>query len=147
MGVKNRDKTQPIFRGPYRVVEASDHHVYTIASLVDASEETKVVHSQFLRHYTDRTSLDVPPQLVAFAAQSTASGGNVVESIIQVDHRVAGGKYQFLVQWKGESASEASWESAPHMFSEVPAIVKRYVKYITSAKHRKVWWDLIQSWS
>jgi hypothetical protein len=140
-GKSRRDKTQPTFTGPYRVTVDRGRHVFDIQSLVDAADN-KTVHAQFLKLYAD-SSLEVTPQLVAFAAHST--GGNVIDTII--DHRQLHGQHEFLVQWKGEDAADATWEPAVHIYSDAPSVVKRYIKFISPPGERKIWSDLIQSWA
>ena len=52
-----------------------------------------------------------------------------------IDHRVRGGRYEYLIKWKGYDKSDASWETE-EAFND-PQPVERYFKLILAKKQTK----------
>ena len=130
LGSQRRHKALPSWRGPARVIEATDasNLVYRIFDFVTNKES--IAHAQFLRLYCDRL-LEVTPQLKRFAAH--CGTGDVLLAI--TDYRLEPSA-EFKCSWEGYEVADETWQSAVSIFHDAPVMTRQFVKRISNKADR-----------
>jgi Chromo (CHRromatin Organisation MOdifier) domain len=121
-----KDKLLLRWLGPQRVVKAISNYVFEVEDIVTG--DRKEVHYERLLFYDDAL-LDVTVELKSFVAAN--SYGYEVESI--VDIKKEDGQFFALVDWKGFSEHDRTWQELSQLYEEVPNVVKKYLKGNKSA--------------
>lgn len=141
-----RNKLQGVWKGPMRVVNTINDHVFEVEHLVTGAKFT--AHAERLRFYSDK-SLDVTTPLKDLVAYQ--DGEYLVESVLDV-RRKKGRQdpdepYEVLVKWQGFEEDATDWQPMREIMSNAPDAV---LKAIKGVKNRRLRADLLEyhtAWS
>ncbi|OWZ04248.1 Chromodomain protein [Phytophthora megakarya] len=109
--------------GPAQVTSAVSAWIFIVKNLITGDE--REVHASRLKFYSDQT-LDVTEELLAHIAHN--SEGHVVARLLDSRYNEAEKQFELLVNWRGLSSIENSWEPAVTLLEDVPVIVKNFVR-------------------
>jgi hypothetical protein len=107
------------WKGPCRIVEARSEWIFDVQSLYEPITVT-THHVSRLKFFSDGSRNEIT-DLVEYAVAH--------QDVFLVDHflqcRPANGSWEFLVQWQGFEAVEATWEPLGQLLADVPALVRQ----------------------
>jgi len=109
------------WRGPYRVVDLLNGYVFQVENIV--TKERQQVHGDRLQFYADN-KLNVTEEIKTQFAFDNASFD--IDKVIDMRMHEETGELQLLIQWKGFSEVENSWEPATSINADAPALVKLF---------------------
>ena len=124
-----RDKTKPMWVGPYQIDHSAHRNVYVVRDLVGRS---RLIHSSRIWPYAPATYTP-PPNLVKLF---TADVGSFQVSKI-LGLKQERGVYYLKIHWLGFDNTEDSWEPLENLALDVPTLVGDYLFSKHSALHRR----------
>jgi hypothetical protein len=114
LDVKGRSKLGPKYFGPYQVVERLGTVAYRL-QLPAGAKLHDVFHVSMLKRYRgDPSAAPVPLPPIRH-------GRACLEPETVFKSHLARGRHELLVQWKGQSATDASWIALDEFRSLFPA--------------------------
>jgi hypothetical protein len=105
------------WRGPYHL----NGYVFDVQNII--TKATQQVHGDRIQFYADN-KLNVTEEIKMQFAFDNATFE--IEKVIDMRMHDETGELQLLIQWKGFSEAENSWEPATSIFADAPAIVKLF---------------------
>ena len=118
------------WRGPYRVTDTQNNYVFEVENIVDNKKQ--IVHGDRVSYYDD-SKLNVTEDIKAQFCHDNLS--YEVDKFINCRINSETGKIQFLVQWKGFSTTDNTWEDLDNLYSDVPTLVALYLKKLRLENH------------
>jgi hypothetical protein len=93
------------WRGPYRISDTQNHYVFEVENIIDKKKQ--IVHGDRVRYYDD-AQLNITEEIKAQFAHDNFS--YEVKDFIGVRINPETEKMQLLVEWKGFTTEESTWE-------------------------------------
>ena len=121
--------------GPYRVLRATNSHVYEVEHLTTG--EISICHVSRMRFYAD-SSLDLPIALLdELTSEQSLNYEYNIETIL--DHAFDGddNEYKLRIQWSGFSELEHTWESLDTLFEDQPKRIMQYLQALPDSDNYK----------
>ena len=118
------------WRGPYRITDTQNNFVFEVENIIDRRKQ--IVHGDRVRYYDD-SKLNVTEDIKAQFCHDNLSFEVKEFKGCRISPET--GKYQFLVEWKGFSTADNSWEDLENLKMDVPVLVAKYVKKLKSENH------------
>lgn len=131
VGSPPKEKVHPLWEGPAAVLEARNDRVFRVQDV--GNDRVQLLHAQHLKLFAD-SSLILTPQLREFAAHG---GRGFVIDHISSHHWTADGQPFGYAHWEGCLEEAPTEESLARLFTEVPVVVRRYLKTVTSTGERE----------
>lgn len=125
-------KLKPRWYGPALVKDCVNANTYKVVSVLDIDGEPKDVSAIHLKRYADK-DLVLTEELKDHSAY--VGFGYNVECFLK--HRVNGDSWELFAKWVGYSPEEGTWKRIEDWYTEVPTLVKKYVKTISSNEERE----------
>jgi hypothetical protein len=110
------------WRGPYRITDTKDHYVFEVENIIDHSR--RWVHGDRIRLYSD-DKLDLTEEIKKQFAHDNES--YQVEQFHGCRLNSENHQLEFLVEWKGFTEEENSWEPLQNLFEDVPELTRNYL--------------------
>lgn len=136
-------KMQPVWLGPALVKERVNENTYKVLDVLELdtpTAEPRTVSAVHLKRYADR-QLVLSEELKDHSAY--VGFGFRVELFLA--HRVTKGAWELCAKWVGYAPEECTWKLMEDWYTEVPAIVKRYVKTVEDAEEREDMFAFLKS--
>ena len=114
-----RNKTKPIWVGPYQICRATHRNVYEIR---DSLGRKRIAHSARLWPYAP-PHYQPPENLKKLFL--TDLGPLEVDRIVDFKHDK--GEYLLQIKWLGFPDSDNTWESSDSLANEIPILVEEYL--------------------
>jgi hypothetical protein len=118
---KARQKLSLNWRGPYRVVDLLSGYVFEVENIITTARQQ--VHGDRMQFYAD-DMLNISEEIKTQFAFDNATFE--IEKVIDMRLVEETGELQLLIQWKGFTEDENSWEPATSMNADAPALVKLF---------------------
>jgi hypothetical protein len=118
------------WRGPFRIIAAQNNYVFEVENIID--KKTQIVHGDRVRFYEDG-KLNITEEIKAQFAHDNFS--YEVKDFIGVRIQPETGRLQFLVEWKGFTSQDNSWENLEMLCIDVPVLVAKYARKLKSDNH------------
>ena len=126
------------WRGPYRVVSLLNGYVFDVENII--TNEKRQVHGDRLQFYADN-KLNITEDIkTQFAFDNETFE---IEKVIDMRMHNESGELQLLIQWKGFTEDENSWEPATSIYADAPALVKLFHARNRTHIHAKALSDII----
>ena len=118
---KDKNKLQPLFIGPFRIVEKLSDVAYRL-ELPESMRVHDVFNVSMLREYhKPLVAPNTRPDPVVLP-----DGNEVFEVESLIRRRGQGSSTQYLVKWVGYPSYESTWEDRSSLMKEVPALVEEF---------------------
>jgi len=127
LGARVTDKTAPYWEGPAVVTSVVNQRRYRVRDIANGREQE--LHACHLKKYAGKDT-PITNELRDIAAHG--GRGYIVEAV--TDHRFVGNEPQLLIQWEAYEAP--TWQKARDIFTDVPALVQRYVRALKNKSQR-----------
>jgi hypothetical protein len=111
------------WRGPFRITETKDNYVFEVENIIDQTR--RWVHGDRIRLYSD-DKLEITEEIKKQFAHDNES--YQVEKFLDCRLNPENGQLDLLVEWKGFTEDDNSWEPLKNLFEDVPELVKIYQK-------------------
>ena len=111
------------WRGPYRITDTKDDYVFEVENIIDHS--TRWVHGDRVQLYAD-DKLNITEEIKQQFAHDDES--YQVEQFHACRLNPENSQLELLVEWKGFTPDENSWEPLKNLLEDVPELVKKYAK-------------------
>jgi hypothetical protein len=119
------------WRGPFRITDTKEDYVFEVENIIDQSR--RWVHGDRIRLYSD-DKLEVTEEIKKQFAHDNES--YQVEDFRDCRLNPGTAQLELLVEWKGFSTDENSWEPLKNLFEDVPELVKKYAMKLKTEKVR-----------
>jgi len=132
------------WRGPYRITATEDNYVFEVENIIDHSK--RWVHGDRIQLYAE-DKLNVTDEIKKQFAHDNES--YQVNDFIDCRLNPESGHLELLVEWKGFTKDDNSWEPLKSLLEDVPELVKRYAKKLKEEKsaYAEEVDDLVRSFS
>jgi hypothetical protein len=111
------------WRGPFRITDTRDNYVFEVENIIDRNR--RWVHGDRIRLYSD-DKLDLTDEIKKQFAHDNES--YQVEQIHGCRLSSETHQLELLVEWKGFTEEENSWEPLKNLFEDVPELIRNYQK-------------------
>jgi hypothetical protein len=118
------------WRGPYRVVDSQANYVFEAEDILDSSR--RWIHGDRVRFYED-SKLNVTEEIKRQFAHDNENF--LVENLKSCRRNSVTDQLELLVEWRGFSAEEDSWEPLKTLNEDIPVKVRNYVKTLKAEGH------------
>jgi hypothetical protein len=118
------------WRGPYRITDTQNHYVFEVENIIDKKKQ--IVHGDRVRYYDD-AQLNITEEIKAQFAHDNFS--YEVKDFIGARINPETGLVQLLVEWKGFTTDESTWEDLVTLHEDVPVLVAKYASKLKSENH------------
>jgi hypothetical protein len=119
-----------MWKGPYKVTDTLNNYIFEVENIINGSKQ--VVHGDRIQYYCDE-KLNITEQIKdQFAYDSSSYEVSQFRDcrINPQTHEI-----EFLVDWKGFSQSENTWEPLQNLRTDVPALVAKYIEQLKREGH------------
>ena len=123
-------KLNLLWKGPYRVTDTRNNYIFELENILDGVK--KVVHGDRIRYYSDN-QLNITEEIKDQFAYDSAS--YEVEQFKGCRVNPQTHQLELLVNWKGFTEDENSWEPLQNLWKDVPALVQNYNKFLKQIRH------------
>jgi hypothetical protein len=111
------------WRGPFRITDTRDNYVFEVENIIDRNR--RWVHGDRIRLYSD-DKLDLTDEIKKQFAHDNES--YQVEQFHGCRLSSETHQLELLVEWKGFTEQENSWEPLKNLFEDVPELIRNYQK-------------------
>jgi hypothetical protein len=115
--VHRKDKLESKWKGPQKITKVINDQVFEVEDLLTGNR--KEVHYVRLKHFEDSEIDSNVKEHIQFHTSSYE-----VEKILS--SRISKGQQEVLVQWRGFSIEEATWEPSEVIKEDVPELYERF---------------------
>ena len=129
---KTLEKLQFVWRGPFRVIDTTSDHVFTIEDL--HTKKSYIVHSSRLKFYHD-ASLNMTAEIMDHVSRQGLI--YTVRELKDISWNKSHKRWEVLVAWDGFEDSESTWESFESLLKDIPKIVKNFIEDLENSRVKK----------
>jgi hypothetical protein len=119
-----------LWKGPFRVTDVKNNYIFEVENIIDNTK--RVVHGDRVRFFAD-DQLNITEEIKDQFTYDNAS--YEVEQFRDCRLNTDTHQVEFLVDWKGFSQTESTWEPLQNLWKDVPALVQRYHKSLKLSSH------------
>ncbi len=121
---KRQHKLHAMWKGPYRIIEASSSHVFTCKNLVDDSE--RIVHVRRMKFFAS-SDMNVSVELLETISAQDNWATEFIPDYILDSYCELDGEVLVKVKWLGFDILESTWESIDHFYEDAPDLVDKFL--------------------
>jgi len=118
------------WKGPFHVTATLNNYIFEVENIVNGTK--RIVHGDRIRYYADR-QLNITEEIKDQFTYDNAS--YEVERFRNCRLNSDTQQIEFLVDWKGFTQTESSWELLESLWTDVPNLVQRYHKDLKLSNH------------
>ena len=123
-------KLHLLWKGPFRVTDTMNSYIFEVENIVDSTK--RIVHGDRIRYSAD-DRLNITEEIKDQFTYDNAS--YEVQQFRDCRVNPETHQIEFLVDWKGFSEAESSWEPLQNLWTDVPHLVQLYHKKLRLSKH------------
>ena len=128
------------WKGPYRVIKCLWTQVYRIQHLID-TDIVLEAHAIRMKYY-GHPSMEITEILIDNVNHQDSLRFSI-KNIHEHRYDEHSKAYEFLVQWKGFSILENSWEPFETLFQDAPLVLKKYARTLPKTSDNDVLTDYL----
>ena len=119
-----------LWKGPFRITDVKNNYIFEVENIIDNVK--KVIHGDRIRYYADN-KLNITEEIKDQFAYDNAS--YEVEQFRDCRLNSESHQIELLVDWKGFSQTESTWEPLQNLWKDVPVLVQKYHKSLKLSRH------------
>jgi hypothetical protein len=123
-------KLSLLWKGPFRITDTLNGYIFQVENIINGVR--RIVHGDRIRYFAD-DQLKISEEIKDQFAYDNAS--YEVEQFTGCRINPNTQQIEFLVDWKGFSQAESSWEPLQTLWADVPNAVQRYHKTLKQSGH------------
>jgi len=117
------------WHGPYQITDTKENYVFEVENIID--HKRRWVHGDRIRLYSD-DKLDITEEIKRQFAHDNES--YQVEKFHACRLNPENHQLELLVEWKGFTEDDNSWEPLKNLYEDVPELVKNFQKKMREEK-------------
>ena len=118
------------WKGPFRITDTLNGYIFQVENIIDSVK--RIVHGDRIKYYADK-QLEITAEIKDQYAYDNAS--YEIEQFRECRISPATQQIEFLVDWKGFTQAESSWEPLQTLWADVPNLVQKYHKELKQSGH------------
>ena len=123
-------KLHLLWKGQFKITDTLNGYIFELENIIN--RERRVVHGDRIRYYTDK-QLNVTERIKDQFAYDSES--YEVQQFRGCRLNRETHQLEFLVDWKGFSQAESTWELVQSLYNDVPKLVQIYHETVKQTSH------------